>query len=166
MAAGARRFTNALGDHVMRTALLSRPHATVCEDDGAPSEVYRLSAPAYPSTARIARRFVTAVLEAADRVSTIENAAICVSDLVTNVVKHARVRTLSVEVKVLTDRVVISVLDGDTVRRPRYRAAQAGQEDGRGLRLVRYLSVASGVTLVWDELNVIGKCVWFEPRER
>ncbi|GGX93349.1 hypothetical protein [Streptomyces hiroshimensis] len=42
--------------------------------------------------------------------------------------------------------------------------ARTSLEDGRGLRLVRSLSVDSGVTLVWDELNVVGKCVWFEPR--
>ncbi|MFF4532378.1 ATP-binding protein [Streptomyces sp. NPDC001407] len=92
-----------------------------------------------------------------------ENALVCVSDLVTNVVQHARVDVLSVEVAVRGERVVVSVVDGDHARQPRRRVARGGQEDGRGLALVRCLSAASGVTLVWDQLNVVGKCVWFEP---
>ncbi|WKK21028.1 ATP-binding protein [Streptomyces olivoreticuli] len=150
----------------MRTAMLmlSSPHSTtVDEDDGELTGTYHLTAPAAPSTARVAREFVAAALEASGRPGLVENALVCVSDLVTNVVQHARVRTLSVEVAVRGGHVVVSVLDGDHARRPRRRAARVGQEDGRGLALVRSLSVASGVTLVWDELNVVGKCVWFEP---
>ncbi|MGW1077802.1 ATP-binding protein [Streptomyces sp. NPDC002537] len=147
----------------MRTAMLISPHPTTDEDGGEPVDTYHLSAPAAPTTARVAREFVAAALEAGERAALVENALVCVSDLVTNVVRHARVDTLSVEVALCGDRVVVSVLDGDHGRRPRRRTARAGQEDGRGLMLVRRLSAASGVTLVWDELNVVGKCVWFEP---
>ncbi|MCC3767202.1 ATP-binding protein [Streptomyces sp. UNOC14_S4] len=148
----------------MRTVMLNRPHTTIDEDGLEPTDTYQLSAPALPTTARVAREFVAAALEAANRPSLVENALVCVSDLVTNVVQHARVPSLSVDVTVRGDRIVISVLDGNAVRRPRRRTARAGQEDGRGLMLVRGLSAASGVSLVWDELNVVGKCVWFEPR--
>lgn len=148
----------------MRTAMLSSPRTPTEDDDGGePAEIYRLFAPAVPTSARVAREFVAAVLEAVGRTVLIENALVCVSDLVTNVVQHARVDDLSVEVAVCGDRVVVSVLDGDHARRPRRRVARDGQEDGRGLALVRCLSAASGVTFVWDQLNVVGKCVWFEP---
>ncbi|MGK5731875.1 ATP-binding protein [Streptomyces sp. URMC 124] len=148
----------------MRTAMLTSVHTDSEEGNGRPSKTYRLSAPASPTTARVAREFVSAALQATAHTSLIENALVCVSDLVTNVVQHTPVHHLSVEVTASEERVVISVLDGDAGRRPWRRTVRAGQEDGRGLRLVRSLSVDSGVTLVWDELNVVGKCVWFEPR--
>ncbi|MEW2032480.1 ATP-binding protein [Streptomyces roseifaciens] len=148
----------------MRTVMLSSVHADAEDGSGRFTDAYYLCAPASPTTARVAREFVSAVLQATTHTSLVENALVCVSDLVTNVVQHTRVHSLSVEVTVSKERVVISVLDGDAARRPRRRTTRAGQEDGRGLRLVRSLSVDSGVTLVWDELNVIGKCVWFEPR--
>ncbi|MFG2183378.1 ATP-binding protein [Streptomyces abikoensis] len=132
-----------------------------------PGERYEFTAPATATTARVAREFVTAVLVAAERRLLIENARICVSDTVANVVQHARVPVLSVEVTVYGDRVVIAVRDDDPVRRPYRRQGQAaaGDERGRGLALVRDLASASGVTLVWDELDVVGKQVWFELRE-
>ncbi|MET9642235.1 hypothetical protein [Streptomyces syringium] len=61
---------------------------------------YRLVAPAVPTSARLAREFVSAALVAADRRPLIENARVCVSDAVTNVVQHARVPVLAVEVTV------------------------------------------------------------------
>ncbi|MCC3778682.1 ATP-binding protein [Streptomyces sp. UNOB3_S3] len=130
-------------------------------------ERYELMAPAIAPTARVAREFVTAVLVAAERHPLIESARICVSDTVANVVQHARVPVLAVEVTVHGDRVVVAVRDDDPVRRPYRRLGEATAEDehGRGLALVRGLAAASGVTLVWRDLAVVGKSVWFELRE-
>ncbi|MFD8998945.1 hypothetical protein ACFVZS_30120, partial [Streptomyces abikoensis] len=69
-----------------------------------PTARYEFTAPATATTARVAREFVTAVLVAAERNPLIENARICVSDTVANVVQHARVPVLSVEVTVYGDR--------------------------------------------------------------
>lgn len=148
----------------MATASLLAPRTGI---DPHPAERYEFTAPATATTARVAREFVTAVLVAAERRRLIENARICVSDTVANVVQHARVPVLSVEVTVHGDRVVVAVRDDDPVRRPYRRQGQApaGDERGRGLALVRDLASASGVTLVWDDLRVVGKQVWFELRE-
>ncbi len=132
---------------------------------GAHVESYRLSAPVSPGTARLAREFVTASLVAADRRLLIENARICVSDAVTNVVRHARVPELAVEVTVHAGRVVVAVRDDDPGRPPWPRQPHSGQGDGKGMALLRRLSHASGVTWVWDELTPVGKEVWFELRE-
>ncbi|AZQ71594.1 ATP-binding protein [Streptomyces luteoverticillatus] len=127
---------------------------------------YTLTAPTAPSTARLAREFVTATLVAAERRLLIEPARLCVSDTVANVVRHARVPELTVEMTVRAENVVVAVRDDDPGRLPWPRQAVGERGgDGRGLALVRRLSHASGVTWVWDGLDVVGKQVWFELRE-
>lgn len=128
-------------------------------------EQYRMAAPTTPATARLARDFVTAALVAAERRELIEDARICVSDAVANVVRHARVLELSVEMTVDEECVVVAVRDDDPARPPWPRGPRAAGEGGRGLGLVRRLAHASGVTWVWDGLDLVGKKVWFELRE-
>ncbi|GHF56708.1 hypothetical protein GCM10010218_42570 [Streptomyces mashuensis] len=127
---------------------------------------YVLDAPAHATTPRLARQFVAETLVAAGRDALVPDARVCVSDVVTNVVQHARVDTLAVEVTVRPGRAVVAVRDGDPYRRPYRRHAAPGDERGRGLQLVGALSYACGVSLVWDGLHVVGKRVWFELRER
>lgn len=128
-------------------------------------DYYQLAAPAVVTTARVAREFVTGVLRASDRPALIEDARVCVSDVVTNVVLHARVPALAVEMAVHGDRVVVAVRDDDPARRPYPRRARPDEEHGRGLQVVRGLSCETGVTLVWDGLKVTGKRVWFVLRD-
>ncbi|GHC48886.1 hypothetical protein [Streptomyces cinnamoneus] len=64
------------------------------------------------------------------------------------------------------DRVVVAVRDDDPARRPYHRQAGPDEESGRGLMLVRNISCESGVTLVWDGLDLTGKRVWFVLREQ
>lgn len=123
---------------------------------------YCMTAPAVPTTARLAREFVTATLVATDHHSLIEDARICVSDTVANVVRHARVQELTVEVVVSEGHVRVSVRDDDARRLPWPRQPGREEEAGRGLMLVHRLSVASDVDWVWDELELVGKKVWFE----
>lgn len=136
---------------------------TAIGDDG--TEFYELTAPASATTPRLARQFVTGTLEATGHPTLIDDARVCVSDVVTNVVQHARVPSLSVEVAVRPGRAVIAVCDGDVARRPYHRQARVDDEGGRGLALVRGLSHASGVSLDWDGLDLVGKRVWFELRD-
>ncbi|MEV4440398.1 ATP-binding protein [Streptomyces sp. NPDC049577] len=96
----------------------------------------------------------------------LDDARVCVSDAVANVVQHARVRTLAVEVTVRPHSLVVAVRDDDTTRLPWARHPGPDDERGRGLMLVRRLSHASGVTWVWDGLEIVGKRVWFELRDR
>lgn len=144
----------------MRTATLDRPRTT--DDSDQPAATYRFTAPAWAGTARVAREFVAAALVANGRDGLIENACLCVSDIVSNVVRHARVTSLAVGVDVYDDRVVVGVSDTDPSRLPWRRDAAADAEGGRGLMLVQRLSEASGVAWEWDGLTLVGKRVWFE----
>lgn len=125
---------------------------------------YQLLAPAAPATVRVAREFVTAVLIATDHLNLIDDARVCVSDVVANVVQHARATTVAVQVTDHGDHVLIAVRDDNPARRPHLRFAGDDAESGRGLLLLRTLTSASGLNLVWDGLNVIGKSLWFELR--
>ncbi|MFE0047985.1 ATP-binding protein [Streptomyces albireticuli] len=142
-------------------ATLDRPCIT--EDAETPS-TYRFTAPAWPGTARVAREFVAAALVANGHDALAENACVCVSDVVSNVVRHARVTSLAVEVAVHRDHVIVGVSDTDPGRLPWRRKVSADSEGGRGLMLVRRLSEASGVAWEWDGLTLVGKRVWFELR--
>ncbi|MBZ6473105.1 ATP-binding protein [Streptomyces griseocarneus] len=126
---------------------------------------YHLSAPADVTTPRLARQFVTGALQATRHATLIDNACVCVSDVVTNVVQHARVTDLSVELTAYADRVVIGVRDADPTRRPARRRARPDDERGRGLALVQTLADSCGMALVWDRLTVTGKLFWFELRD-
>ncbi|MFF4408273.1 ATP-binding protein [Streptomyces sp. NPDC001262] len=121
-----------------------------------------MTAPAVPTTARLAREFVTAALVAADHHQLVEDARVCVSDTVANVVRHARVQELTVEMVVNEERVRVAVRDADARRLPWPRQPGKEEEGGRGLTLVRRLSCDWGVAWVWDGLELVGKKVWFE----
>ncbi len=131
-----------------------------------PQGFYELAAPAHATTPRLARQFVAGTLEATGHPALIDDARVCVSDAVTNVVQHARVPTLTVEVTVRAGRATIAVRDDDPGRRPYRRRPNDDDERGRGLALLHGLAHSSGVTLVWDGLDIIGKRVWFELRDR
>ncbi|MGA5129519.1 ATP-binding protein [Streptomyces olivoreticuli] len=147
----------------MSTATLATPLTTTAHKT---AQTYQLTAPATATTAHVARSFITAVLAANAHEPLIGDACVCVSDAVTNVVTHARVATLTVEVVVHDNgSVVVAVRDDDPGRLPWPRSARSDAENGRGLTLVRRLAHASGVTLLWDELRPIGKEVWFVLRE-
>ncbi|MFI9724198.1 ATP-binding protein [Streptomyces sp. NPDC052396] len=125
---------------------------------------YQLLAPAIPSTVRVAREFVTAVLIATDHAALVDDARVCVSDVVTNVVQHAGVAGLSVQVDDHCDHVLIAVRDDNPTRHPYLRIAGDDDESGRGLALLQSLADASGLSLVWDGLEVVGKSLWFVLR--
>jgi serine/threonine-protein kinase RsbW len=114
---------------------------------------------ASPQAVREARRVVMAVLiEAACTPETIETARLLVSELVTNVIKHAHSDTLSVEVIVFGLTFRVAVHDADP-RVPQRRAAAVEDEQGRGLALVDALAER------WDTEKCHdphGKVTWFE----
>ncbi|GAA3044373.1 hypothetical protein GCM10020000_24980 [Streptomyces olivoverticillatus] len=104
------------------------------------------------------------MLMGAQRGPLVDDARVCVSDAVANVVLHARVPTLAVEVDVRYGGVTVGVRDDNPTRRPYRREVGDDDEGGRGLMLVRNLSCAWGVSLVWEGLAIVGKRVWFELR--
>jgi anti-sigma regulatory factor (Ser/Thr protein kinase) len=108
-----------------------------------------------------ARRSVHAQLEGHIPATTARDAALLVSELVTNSVVHANAgphRTLTVEVTTLDDRVRIAVTDPGSRLRPRLLPPDPETPGGLGLLLVDELCETWGVrqdlrrTCVWCEL--------------
>ncbi|WP_372408491.1 ATP-binding protein [Streptomyces luteireticuli] len=103
----------------MTTASLPCPNVTPAHE---PVRSYQLLAPAIPEAVRVAREFVTTVLEAGGHLGLVDDARLCVSDVVSNVVQHAGSAMLSVQVTDYGDRVLVEVRDGNPALRPHPRA--------------------------------------------
>jgi anti-sigma regulatory factor (Ser/Thr protein kinase) len=101
------------------------------------------------------RRFVRQTLEAWDCESVVESAALVVSELITNVVLHART---AVEMRLHRrgDLVRIEVADHSPTL-PRLRRFTGQAATGRGLQLVEAMGSAWGV-----DSKSGGKVVWVE----
>ena len=109
-----------------------------------------------------ARRSVRARLEGHIPARTATDAALLVSELVTNSVVHANVgpgRALTVEITTLDDRLRIAVTDPGSRLRPRVRPPDPETPGGLGLLLVDELCETWGV---WQDLGPT--CVWCELR--
>src|SRR5689334_1603925 len=107
-----------------------------------------------------ARRSVRARLEGCVPTAKATDAALLVSELVTNSVVHANVgrdRALTVEVTTLVDRVRIAVSDPGSRVRPRLRPRDPETPGGLGLVLVDELCESWGV-----RQDLGGTCVWCE----
>ncbi|MET0999318.1 MAG: ATP-binding protein [Marmoricola sp.] len=123
--------------------------------------------PASPPSVRLARSWVSKVLEEIGREDLVDAAQLGVSELVTNALIHSQ-PPLSVRVRGTVDHPRIEVVDSSPV--PPQRAPNAPEfEDvddfnlttfGRGLDLVAMMSRRWGSDLAHDGLS---KSVWFEP---
>jgi len=105
--------------------------------------------PCAPASAAVARRHITADLLAAGVFeAAIGDAALVVSELLSNAVLHARPlpgRCLQVSWIVDAGSVEITVTDGGGPTRPRAARASLSSLGGRGLGIVEYLSRRWGV---------------------
>jgi anti-sigma regulatory factor (Ser/Thr protein kinase) len=109
-----------------------------------------------------ARRHLLAQLDAGVCSSRAADAALLVSELVTNSVVHAQVgpdRAILLELTTLPHHVRIAVIDPGSHQEPRILASDPDAPGGCGLRLVHHLSSAWGVvsnaagtTRVWCDL--------------
>jgi anti-sigma regulatory factor (Ser/Thr protein kinase) len=107
-----------------------------------------------PASVPMARRFVTDRLTEHGETAVLDAARLVVSELVTNVVRHARTEVVVALMRV-GDRVLLRV--GDTASaRPRVRHVDADSDTGRGLAIVAMMSSDWGVS---DDAG-IGKWVW------
>ena len=84
----------------------------------------------------------------------LDDAALVLSELVGNAVRHARGDTLQVRLRRSRDVLRIAVHDGSPIS-PLPREATAEDENGRGLRIIETLSYSWG----WEPLGA-GKVVW------
>ncbi|MEU7163154.1 ATP-binding protein [Streptomyces morookaense] len=143
----------------MSTVMLSSPRTTEYET----ARTFRLTGPAAPPTVRVAREFVATVLVADGHSSLVDDARLCVSEVVTNVIEHTLVPRIDVEVTTRDTRAIVAVHDSNSHALPLPREARTDEEAGRGLYILDRLALAWGTLFVWDgRLNITGKRVWFE----
>jgi anti-sigma regulatory factor (Ser/Thr protein kinase) len=113
------------------------------------------------SSVPTARHVVMALLKAWEVPHDLDDAALLISELVSNVVDHVGGEaTLTVELDTSGDWLRIGVLDGSAIR-PVVRELDRDRPRGRGLRLLRAIATRWGDDEVGD-----GKRVWFELAPR
>jgi anti-sigma regulatory factor (Ser/Thr protein kinase) len=117
--------------------------------------VVSLELPPRHDAATRARHFVSETLAQWRCDGVISDAELLVSELVTNVVLHARTAA-TVTITREEGGVRVSVCDGSTTP-PRVRNLGSGAVTGRGMLLVDRIARRWGV-----EPAANGKCVWFE----
>ena len=122
-----------------------------------PVPQYRLERrlPATPATVSLARRFVRAACSTWTPGPACDNAAVAVSELVTNVMR-AGGRWVTLRLTVLGRRLRLEVED-DLPGTPTLRQPPPDAESGRGLWLIAQLSTRWGV-----DTRQNGKAVWVE----
>jgi len=112
---------------------------------------------ALPSRIGQVRRIISAQLRYWHLDPLIDQAALGVTELLTNVHRHAQPdKTCTVDVELLLDRLTVSVHDHDP-RLPTVHDADSSATHGRGLALVAAFSESWGVRPSGDS----GKVVWF-----
>ncbi|WP_274555222.1 ATP-binding protein [Streptomyces spiramyceticus] len=122
-----------------------------------PSRHCTVELQALPSRIGQVRRIISAQLRYWHLDTLIDLAALGVTELLTNVHRHAEPdKTCTVKIELLLDRLTVSVHDHDP-RLPTVRAADAGETSGRGLALIEAFSESWGVRPQGDT----GKVVWF-----
>ena len=115
----------------------------------------RLSLPGVPASASRARQVVREALAAADRTQWADAASLACTELVSNVVLHART-DLGLTVEVFDDAVRVEVRDGSPVL-PVQRDYGQQATTGRGMAVVAALASEHGVS----DAGPDGKVVWF-----
>ncbi|QNE20402.1 hypothetical protein F1D05_23960 [Kribbella qitaiheensis] len=117
-------------------------------------QLTRLRLAPEPHSARVARRFVAATCELWRCEDLVEDAVAIVSELIGNVVRHARTDAdlrLELRRRLLT----VAVSDGDPVF-PIRRPPSTTRESGLGLGIVTHLATAWGAS----QTSTGGKVVW------
>ncbi|MFD7285325.1 ATP-binding protein [Streptomyces sp. NPDC059863] len=135
------------------------------------AETYRLALPNTATAPRIARDFVTSLLGLGRHRNLVDDARLCVTEVVTNAHRHTRTPLIRVRVTVNRKQVTVSVADDKpwALPTPSARtvpaAGAAGEQDsGRGLVLVESLALAWGST-IYGGCSPSHKTVWFTLAE-
>lgn len=125
------------------------------------AETYRLTGPRTTRLPAIARDFLADVLPPAAHADpdAVNAAQVCVSELVTNALKHTATATVTVEALIAANRCVVHVHDSSP-RPPLQRTWTPDQEHGRGLALVQSYAESWG-TWFYGGPSPTRKSVWF-----
>lgn len=109
-------------------------------------EIYRLTLPNTASAPRIARDFVTSLLEVSRHLGLVDDARLCVTELVTNAHRHTGTPRIRIHATVNRKRVTVTVTDEGRPLTGALGALRADPEaeGGRGLALVENLALAWG----------------------
>lgn len=118
-----------------------------------------------PETAEKARRLARVALRVWQIDDAGDSAALVVSELFANAVRHARGDCVRVIIdRPEADRVYVAVVDRAPHRLPEMREAGPDDVDGRGLALVEELADRWGYDLMGRGLHMWGKRVWAEMK--
>ncbi|MGW2087860.1 ATP-binding protein [Streptomyces sp. NPDC001880] len=141
--------------HVHATAYTSPP-------DPQGGEIYRLAPPNTSCAAKLSRDFIASLLTVSRHRGLVDDARLCVTEIVTNADRHTRTSLIRVHVTVQRKQVTVSVADDDhwaLPEPPAFREVRE-QEGGRGLLLVERLAFAWGMTVLGGCFPY-RKAVWF-----
>ncbi|WP_329231203.1 ATP-binding protein [Streptomyces sp. NBC_01460] len=143
----------------MTSAKTTAPSTSPHRRDG---EDYRLSLPNTARSAGIARHFVTSLLTGTPHSGLVEDARLCVTEVVANAHRHTRTSLIRVHVTIGPEQVTVSVADDTPWTAPAPGGPRTGpaQECGRGLLLLEELALAWGAD-VCGCCTPSHKAVWF-----
>ncbi|MFE9883998.1 ATP-binding protein [Streptomyces scopuliridis] len=136
-------------------------------------EIYRLALPNTASAAKVSRDFVTSVLGIGRHrdLGLVDDARLCVTEVVTNTHRHTRTPLIRVHVAVNGKQITVSVTDDKpwavpvpTTPDALPLCAEHDKEYGRGLALVDNLARAWGWT-IYGGCSPRSKAVWFTLAE-
>ncbi|MFG3528620.1 ATP-binding protein [Streptomyces sp. NPDC047917] len=142
--------------HVHTTAYSAPP-------DPRGGEIYRLALPNTSSAAKLSRDFIASLLTVSRHCGLVDDARLCVTEVVTNAHRHTRTPLIRVRVTIQRKLVTVSVADDDhwaLPEPPAFRDLRGEQEGGRGLLLVERLALAWGMTVLGGCFPY-RKAVWF-----
>ncbi|MCL7376415.1 ATP-binding protein [Streptomyces sp. 35G-GA-8] len=132
-------------------------------------ETYRLALPNTASAAKVARDFVTSLLGVNRHRGLVDDARLCVTEVVTNAHRHTHTSLIRVHVTVDHKQATVSVADDrpwafPVPAEPVAVCVGREQEGGRGLMLVDSLARAWGFTIYGGRSPRL-KAVWFTLAE-
>ncbi|MFH8474512.1 ATP-binding protein [Streptomyces sp. NPDC018000] len=126
------------------------------------NETYRLALPSTACAAKLARDFITSLLNLSSHRDLVDDARLCVTEVVTNAHRHTRTPVIGVETVVRRTRVTVSVTDDAhwALPEPTDFRVEPERVGGQGLLLVERLALAWGATILGGGVPN-RKAVWF-----